>query len=68
VTFAYCRQGGVKLPCRKILDCWFESFDVAEFVRAHYTPEQIDRFLAPPPPKLVSLYDLMRQAQELREP
>jgi len=64
VGFAYCRAPGAELPCRKILDCWFETFDVEAFLREHYSEEEIGEVLAPPRPKLVSLVELIQQAQE----
>jgi len=64
VGFAYCRAPGAELPCRKILDCWFETFDIEAFLREHYSEEQIAEVLAPPRPKLVSLVELIQQAQE----
>ena len=41
VAFAYCRQPGKDLPCRKLLDCWFETFDVRSFVQEHLSEDQI---------------------------
>ena len=64
VDFAYCRAPGAELPCRKILDCWFETFDVEAFLREHYSEEQIAQILAPPAPKIASLVDLIQQAQQ----
>ena len=64
VDFAYCRQGSGDLPCRKILDCWFERFDIEEFIHHHYTPKQVQEILEPSKPKLTSLVDLIRQAQK----
>jgi hypothetical protein len=28
ITFAYCRRENFGKPCRLILDCWWERFDV----------------------------------------
>ena len=64
VNFSYCRHVGKGLPCRKILDCWFESFDIEGFIRRHYTPEQIQNILEAPKPKVASLIDLIQQAQK----
>lgn len=66
VNFGYCRccekEGGV---CFKALDCWFETFDVVSFFRQRLSPEAFDRLSqAPPPNKIASLVDLIRQAQE----
>jgi len=68
VSFAYCRQTGSSMPCHKILDCWFEVFPVADFVREHYSTEQIQRIFAPPKPKMTSLVELIQQAQKNIKP
>ena len=64
VPFAYCRQGASGRPCRKIFDCWFETFEIEQFMRDHFTEEQISALLAPPKPKMLSLVELIRRAQE----
>ena len=64
VDFLYCRQVGGDLPCRKILDCWFERFDIREFIRQHYTPQQIQKILEQPKSKLTSIIDLIQQAKK----
>jgi len=63
VPFRYCRRVAEGLPCRLVLDCWHERFPVDEFLRRHYSPEQIQRILAPPKPKLTSLVELIEQAR-----
>jgi len=68
VTFSYCRQEtGVK-PCRLVLDCWWEQFDVRSFPQAHLPQEvmaEVERTgTSPPPPKVLSLLDLVQQARE----
>ena len=67
VNFHYCREGIGKLPCRKIFDCWFEHFDIKSFMNQHYTEQQIRQILAPPQPKMVSLFEMIRQAQDNAE-
>ncbi|OPZ99531.1 MAG: hypothetical protein BWY71_00959 [Planctomycetes bacterium ADurb.Bin412] len=64
VPFGYCRQGCGELPCRKIFDCWFEVFPVEEFMREHYSREQIEKILSPPPDKVTTLIDLIQRAQQ----
>ncbi len=64
LTFGYCRRPGRDLPCSKILDCWYETFGVEEFVREHYSEEQIQQILAPQKPKMTSLLELIQQAQK----
>lgn len=68
VTFAYCRQESNGMPCRLILDCWWERFDVRSFLQAHLPPEvmaQVERAgTSPAPSKVLSLLDLVQQARE----
>lgn len=63
VTFGYCRKMKEGLPCWKVLDCWFEHFPVQDFVREHYSEEQREQFLARPKPKILSLVEMIQQAQ-----
>jgi len=63
VPFGYCRAVTQGLPCRRIADCWFTQLDVTAWLEANYTPEQVARFTAPPPPKLTSILDLIQKAR-----
>jgi len=67
VPFGYCRQLPEGRPCGLILDCWHERFAVADFVKQHYTPEQIEAFLAPPKPKLASILEIVERAKKAAE-
>ena len=64
VSFRYCRQLPEGRPCRLILDCWHERFDVQAFVHQHYTREQIEAIFAPPKTKLTSIVELIEQARK----
>ena len=64
LTFAYCRQTASGQPCRKIFDCWFEKLDIGQFIKENFTEEQIKTLLAPPKDKMVSLVELIQQAQK----
>jgi hypothetical protein len=68
VTFAYCRREASGSPCRLVLDCWWEHFDVRTFLQAHLAPEAMARVeqaaITPPPSKMLSLLDLIEQARE----
>jgi hypothetical protein len=68
VTFGYCRQETGGKPCRLVLDCWWEHFEVRSFLRAHLPEEtvaEVERAGAsPPPPKILSLVEMIQQAQE----
>lgn len=64
VPFKYCRSVNMNLPCRMVIDCWKGLFPVEDFVRIHFSEEEIASFLQPPKPKLVQIYELMRRAAE----
>ncbi len=67
VAFGYCRQETGGKPCRLILDCWWERFDVRSFLEAHLSEEamaEVERAAASPPPsKVLSLVDLIQAAK-----
>jgi len=64
VAFSYCRQPAAELPCRKVFDCWWETFDVEAFVRDHFSADQIERMTQPRQDKMVSLVELIERAQQ----
>ena len=64
VQFSYCRSPGGPLPCRRIFDCWWETFDVESFVRAHYSGEEIETILAPRTDKMTSIVELIERARQ----
>ena len=68
VTFGYCRQETGGKPCRLVLDCWWECFEVRSFLRAHLPEEtvaEVERAGAsPPPPKILSLVEMIQEAKE----
>lgn len=68
INFGYCRRESGGKPCRLILDCWWEQFDVRGFLQAHLSEEdmrQIERAgAAAPPPKVFNLMDQIQQAKE----
>lgn len=63
LNFSYCRAPGRDLPCGKILDCWWKTFDVQAFLRQHFSEEQIQQVLAPREPKMATLVDLINKAR-----
>ena len=64
LTFAYCRKTASAQPCRKIFDCWFGKLDIKQFIKENFTKEQIKALLAQPKTKMVSLVELIQQAQK----
>lgn len=63
VPFHYCRQLQQSIPCSRILNCWFESFDVQAFILNHFSHQQIKAMMTPPKSKLSSLLELIAQAK-----
>ena len=64
VSFGYCRKPARELPCGKVFDCWFETFDVAGFVRQICSDEEIERITAPRQDKAATLVELIQKARE----
>lgn len=66
VAFEYClKNAAEKGPCFKICDCWWERFDVVEYLNRTLGPETVKRLQnSKLPPKVTSLVDLIKQAQE----
>ncbi len=68
VPFTYCcSESAQQKPCRLILDCWWERFDVEACLRERLLPEEFAALgrtcSAPPPDKTVSLVELIEQAR-----
>ena len=66
VSFDYCRHyAAAKEPCWKILDCWWETFDVVSLLTRELGEEAVNRIAnTQPPSKTASLVTLIQQAQK----
>ncbi len=67
VSFYYCRTSGEEkdLPCFKIIDCWWEYFDVEPFLKNNMDQDRFDRLVqAKPKPKIQSIVELIEQARK----
>ena len=41
ISFKYCETCGANsLPCRKIMDCWWELFDIERYLKDTLTKEE----------------------------
>lgn len=67
ISFQYCRTcGDENLPCWKIADCWWETFDVMSWLRESLPEDQIQQILEKkeqPQPKVSTLLDLIEKAR-----
>ena len=66
VNFGYCRKVGPEgEPCFKVLDCWWQRFDVAGHLKARLPRESFESLgRRRPPAKVTSLIDLIEQAKK----
>jgi hypothetical protein len=68
IEFGYCRRENRGRPCRLILDCWWERFDVRSFLQAQLPEETMAQVEGarevPPPAKVLSLVEIVQQAKE----
>jgi hypothetical protein len=66
VPFNYCEVcGDDQQPCFKILDCWWEHFDVVRYLKDHLPENQFNQLMAArPKPKVSSLIELIEQAKK----
>ena len=63
ILFEYCRTVKDSLPCSKIRDCWFEKIPVNDYLNECYSKEEIEKVLAPPRQKVVTLLELIEKAK-----
>jgi hypothetical protein len=64
MTFSYCVQESVDVPCSRIVRCWSSRFDVAAFLKEFLTPEQWNKFNnSQPNDKVSSLIELIEAAK-----
>jgi len=66
VPFEYCEIcGDEQQLCFKILDCWWEHFDVVQYLKDNLSEDQFNRLTeARPRPKVTSLIELIEQARK----
>jgi hypothetical protein len=65
IQFAYCRIEQVDFPCSKILDCWYEHFNVKDYLEEELGPETVATLSHPAPrSKVLSLVELIEQAKK----
>jgi hypothetical protein len=66
VSFHYCREcGDDGDPCWKSVDCWWEYFDIMEYLKNNLPEETVEKLMtARPKPKTTHLVELIQQAQQ----
>lgn len=64
LKFEYCRTEQGNAPCTRILDCWFEKFDVQAFMAEHHPSKADTQRTATIPNKAQTLVELIALAQQ----
>lgn len=65
IAFSYCRRESNTLPCFKILDCWFQHFNVEEYLKTTLSSEEwAELFERPSKTKVQSLIELIEEAKK----
>ena len=65
VGFSYCMRCELDQPCGKVFDCWWETFDIVQYLKDHLSEDQFNRVMnARPKPKIASLVEIIEQAKE----
>ena len=68
VGFSYCRSESEGLPCFKVLDCWFEHFNVEAYLEEELESKDWETLINRPAPKKVqSLLELIEQAKKAKK-
>lgn len=63
ITFSYCRAPGTTIPCSMIRTCWWESFDVASYLKEHCSEQDIKELGRPAKMKSQSLIEIMAEVE-----
>lgn len=65
VGFSYCMRSELEQPCAKIVDCWWETFDIMRYLNDHLSEDQFTRLMnSRPRPKVASLVEMAAQAKK----
>ena len=63
VPFRYCLAPGEPAACSKILDCWWETFDVVSYLEKHLSEEEFQRVVEErqPPNRMTTIFALVEK-------
>lgn len=67
LSFGYCRAERDGLPCSKVLDCWFQRLPIHDYLQDNFAQDEIAYLNVPPPPKMLTIFQLIQRAQQLNE-
>ena len=64
LTFKYRREENLKLPCGKILDCWYDKIYIHEYLREYYKNNDLNYLYKSQTPKITSILNLIEEAKK----
>ncbi|MCU0585404.1 MAG: hypothetical protein MUC46_04955 [Desulfobacterales bacterium] len=65
VTFGYCMGCEPGGPCLKVIDCWWETFDIIGYLQDHLPADQFQSLMgARPKPKIAALVELIEKIRK----
>ena len=69
VPFKYCMSADDEnQPCFKVIDCWWETFDIVRYLQDNLPQDQFNRLMDKRPrPKIASLVELIEKARSRKE-
>lgn len=65
VTLSYCLAPAQEAPCERILDCWWQVFDIHTFLKENVSEELLSRIGKPPREDRLSL--ILRTIETLKK-
>jgi len=70
VPFTYCEKTGSSgHPCFKVMDCWWQHFDVVDYLKKKLPAEDLAALIdRQPRPKLTGILELIEQARQNSTP
>ena len=68
ISFSYCRVENNGLPCFKTLDCWYQYFQVEDFLKKELSEEEFKKISRKQvKPKVLSLLEMIEQAKKSKQ-
>jgi hypothetical protein len=66
VPFLYCRKcGNNQQPCWKVFDCWWETFDIVEFMQKNLSEDDFRQLLTyQPKARITTLLELIEKTKQ----
>ncbi len=68
INFGYCRGYQKGLPCSRVVTCYQAHFNVAAYIREHYTQEEMEAFLAQPPSRVETMAQTLAKVEAEKDP